>query len=508
MKPPLLPILVLCLSAFASDAQPLPSPGTPLSSDTSAAAYTPDWESLDTRPVPAWFGDAKFGIFIHWGLYSVPAWSPKGTYAEWYEYWLEHKTLFGNGEFTGTEIYDYHRKTYGEAFAYADFAPLFRASDFDADAWAALFRRAGAKYAVLTTKHHEGFALWPSREASQAYGRAWNSLETGPRRDLVGEYAAALRRQGLKVGCYFSLREWNNPLYTPRTMDTFYERHFLPQLQDLVTRYEPDLVWADGPDALDDQTWQVERTLAWLYSESPVRDSIVVNDRWANNTGGRHGDFYTREYSSGTPAAGKPWEECRGIGFSFGLNRNEDLEDYALPQALVLTLVNTVSQGGNLLLGIGPDANGKIPPLMQERLVQMGDWLRVNGEAIYGTRPWKRPFQWSEGDRTWKPAGKHYVGGNEILRQTTAPEPGHAVKQAFFTRRGDTVYAILPVYPRQVLRLEGVKATPATRIALLGSDREVGWEQQGEDLLVRLPQLRCDEMPCSYAWTLRLEAVD
>lgn len=110
----------------------------------------------------------------------------------------------------------------------------------------------------------------------------------------------------------------------------------------------------------------------------------------------------------------KPWEECRGMGFSFSYNQNEDIEDYSSPQGLILTLVNIVSKGGNLLLGIGPNGNGKIPPIMQERLLQMGEWLKVNGEAIYDTYKWKQSEQWSEGDRNWKDKGKHYVGGNSI----------------------------------------------------------------------------------------------
>lgn len=296
---------------------------------------------------------------------------PKGTYSEWYKYWLDRKTLLGNGDFTGTEVYDYHKKMYGEDFTYADFAPMFKAMSYDANEWADLFKRAGAKYIVLTTKHHEGFALWPSKEASKSYGRPWNSMEIGAHRDLVGEYVNALRKTDLKVGCYFSLREWDNPLYNRETMDLFYERHFFPQLKDLVNNYKPDLIWADGPDSMNDKIWQVERTLSWLYSESPVKDSIVVNDRWANNTGRKHGDYYTREYSNTNSTYNKPWKECRGIGFSFGFNQNEDLEDYTLPQALVLTLVNVVSQGGNLLLGIALMQTEK-SPIMQERLLQIG----------------------------------------------------------------------------------------------------------------------------------------
>lgn len=466
-----------------------------------------DWASIDKRPIPEWFEDAKFGIFIHWGIYSVPMWSPKGTYEEWYKYWLDNKTLFGNGDFTGTEIYDYHTKMYGEDFDYARFAPMFKAMDYDASQWAQLFQKSGAKYVVLTTKHHDGFALWPSKEASAGYGRPWNSMEVGAKRDLVGEYVEALKKTDIKVGCYFSLREWGNPLYTPETMDLYLERHHYPQLKDLVTRYEPDLIWSDGPDQMDENTWKVKDFLTWLYFESPVKDKIVVNDRWARWSNKFHGDYYTREYSTKDMPQDKPWEECRGMGFSFAYNQNEDLEDYASPQGLILTLANVVSKGGNLLLGIGPNGNGKIPPIMQERLLQMGKWLEINGEAIYNTRAWKRSEQWSEGDKNWKDKTKHYVGGDAILKQTVDPDPGYAVKEAFFTQKGNTVYAILPQYPKQQFIWKGVRATPETKISMLGLNEDIKWEQQGNNLVVTLPKLSFDEVPCLYAWTLKAEHI-
>ena len=150
-----------------------------------AQAYQPTWESLDSRPVPSWFKEAKLGIFIHWGPYSVPAWSPKGTYSEWYQYWLQTKGLFGNGNFSGTEVYDYHTRTYGKDFSYYQFGELFTAHHFDAQEWADLIEKSGAKYMIITSKHHDGFCLWPNETANQSWGRKWNSKETGPKRDLL-----------------------------------------------------------------------------------------------------------------------------------------------------------------------------------------------------------------------------------------------------------------------------------------------------------------------------------
>jgi len=168
--------------------------------------YQPTWESLDSRPIPEWFQDAKFGIFIHWGPYSVPAWSPKGTYTEWYQYWLQGKSLFGNGNFKGDEVAVHHEKTYGKDFTYYDFGEEFKADLFNPDEWAQLIENSGAKYTVLTTKHHDGFTLWPSKEANDR-GFAWNSVDIGPKHDLVGELTTAVNKTNVKMGLYYSLYE-------------------------------------------------------------------------------------------------------------------------------------------------------------------------------------------------------------------------------------------------------------------------------------------------------------
>lgn len=462
-----------------------------------------DWIAIDSRKIPRWFTDAKFGIFIHWGLYSVPAWSPKGTYSEWYRYWCDNDTLFGNGDFTGHEIKEYNELTYGKDFPYEGFAPMFKAQDFDAGELADLIKESGAKYAVLTSKHHDGYALWPSMEASRDYGRPWTSTEIGPMRDLVKEYSDSLRDRGIKVGTYLSLREWNNPMYTQENIDEYVIRHFHPQVKDLISNYHPDILWTDGPDKFDENQWRVHDMLTWIYNESPVKDSIVINDRSARWSGKRHADFLCREYSNRAMSPDKPWEECRGIGFSFGYNKNEDIQDYASPMGLIHTLINVVSAGGNLILGIGPDSNGKIPPIMQERLLQIGDWLKVNGEAIYGTKPWKNREQWSEGDRNWQPKGKMYVSGDAILHQTVRPDSGYAVKEVFFTHKGNDLYAILPQYKIGEFVIRDIESTPSG-ITLLGFDSKLTWRKDGTDIIVELPPMIYGEQPCEYAWTLKL----
>ena len=447
--------------------------------------YQPNWESLDTRPTPAWFADAKFGIFIHWGPYSVPAWSPKGTYSEWYQYWMQTKKLFGNGDFKGDEVYNYHVKTYGEDFDYYRFAEYFKADLFDPDEWAALFEKAGAKYVVLTSKHHDGFTLWPNEEANDR-GFAWNSLETGAKRDLLGDLSEAVKKTDIKMGLYYSLYEWFHPWWQ-YDRQRFVTDHFHPQFKDLVESYQPDIVWGDGEWSMTADEWKTPELMAWLFNESSVKDKIVINDRWGKGIRKKHGGYFTTEYEAGA-SFDKPWEECRGMGFSFGYNQNEDAEDYNSPQTLVLMLVDVVSNGGNLLLDIGPDGRGNIPVIMQERLLQMGRWLNINGEAIYATKTWKKPFQWSDdGKRDFKPEEQHYTGGEFILKQTVDPEPGYAVKEAFFTQKGRNLYTITPKWPGKQLLIRDVNATPGSKVTLLSTQEVLTWENQGKDLLIKMP---------------------
>jgi alpha-L-fucosidase len=445
--------------------------------------YRPDWKSLDSRPVAPWFEDAKFGIFIHWGVYSVPAWSPRGTYSEWYQYWLQEKKVFGNGKYSGTEVYDYHVKNFGEDVTYYDLAKYFKADLYDPEAWTRLFERAGAKYIVVTSKHHDGYTMWPNVQANDR-GFPWNSVDVGPHRDLLGELEQAIRKTDIKFGIYYSLYEWYHPLWR-MDREKFVTEHFIPQFKDLINNYKPDIIWPDGEWEMTSEAWHTPELLAWLFNESPVAQTIVINDRWGKGCRKKHGGYYTTEYEAGADFD-KPWEECRGMGFSFGYNRAEDMEDYNSAKALVLLLVDVVSRGGNLLLDIGPTAHGKIPVIMQERLVQMGNWLKVNGEAIYGTRKWEKAVQWSEGDRNFKPA-QHYLGGDYILKQTVDPEPGYAVKELFFTRKNSDLFAISPRWPGKELVVKGVRGRAGMQVTLLGYDGTLSWENRGEELVVKMP---------------------
>lgn len=433
--------------------------------------YQATWASLDSRPVPAWFEDAKFGIFIHWGLFSVPAWAPTNVslyekYSEWY--WMR---LADPKSETHKNFLQFHKSTYGDHFKYQDFVKDFTCELFDPDAWANVFLESGAKYVVLTSKHHEGFTLWPSAQAWN-----WNAKDVGPHRDLAGDLTKAVKAKGLKMGFYYSLYEWFNPLYHA-DINKYVDQHMLPQMKDLVTRYQPDVLWTDGEWDHTSDVWKSPEFLMWLYNESPVKQSVVVNDRWGKETRSAHGGIYTTEYDQvhDKSALGKqiahPWEECRGIGGSFGYNRNEDLDDYSTSEQLIHILIDKVARGGNLLLNIGPTADGRIPVIMQQRLADMGKWLQVNGEAIYGTRRWEQA-----------PA---------ITQETSV----------FFTRKGNDLYIICTRFPEKEIIITDVKK-PDT-VSMLGYNGKVNYSHK-ESLKISIPAFAPDKLPCQYAWVFKV----
>jgi len=466
--------------------------------------YEPAWESIDSRPIPTWYQDAKFGIFITWGIYSVPAWSPTGTYSEWYQYWLVKKSLAAKGRtFKGSEVFDYHAKKYGESFPYSDFVKDFTADLFNPAEWADLFEKSGAKYVVLTTKHHDGFCLWPSETANKTWGIAWNSVSAGPHRDLVGELSQAVRKTPVKMGLYYSLYEWFNPLYTA-DVNRYVSEHMHPQFKDLITKYHPSVIWSDGDWDHADTTWRSPELLAWVFNESGSGEDVVINDRWGKDMRYHHGGVYSPEYNPSFESD-HTWEECRGMGYSFGYNRQEDAGDYISPQTIILMLSDIVSRGGNLLLDIGPDATGKIPPIMQDRLLEVGKWLKVNGEAIYGTRRWTRNCQWSAGDHTYTLEAQKAAGTGFILKQTVAPDQGKAVKEILFTTKGNCLYCIMPKYPRESIEIRDFYPPASAKITLLGTGKPLNWARTQTGIRVEVPAMIPGEIPCQWAWTLKIE---
>jgi alpha-L-fucosidase len=448
--------------------------------------YEPTLESVQQHPVPDWFHDAKLGIFIHWGLYSVPAWAPptgelgkvdwdvwftNNPYAEWY---------LNTIRIEGSPSHQHHVDTYGEDHSYFDFVPTFNEAvlKWDPGAWADLFRQVGARYVVLTTKHHDGFLLWPS-EHPNPFREQYHA-----QRDLVGDLTEAVRAQGMKMGLYYSggidwtfnetviqdMRDIRAAVPQGEEYITYADSHW----RELIAHYKPSLMWNDiaYPAAAD-----LDALFAHYYNSVPEG---VINDRFTQHfdfsqgqvAGSRHYDFRTPEYASFDEIAEVKWEATRGIGYSFGYNRNEGSEHYLSAEELVRSFVDIVSKNGNLLLNVGPMADGTIPAPQRERLEGLGRWLATNGEAIYRTRPWVT----AEG-RT--------AGGDDIR----------------FTRGRDSLYAILmDAPPERRVAIEGLQAADGTTVSLLGHEEPLTWEQQGETLVVALPA----HLPPSPAYALAI----
>ena len=441
--------------------------------------YEANWLSVDQRATPQWFTDAKFGIFIHWGLYSVPAWAPTGKsintfdkYAEWY--WFRIGNSYDKEVKDSTQIQNlfqgHHKRVWGEQFKYPDFASLWKAEFFDPEQWARIIKNSGAKYVVLTSKHHDGFALWPSKQSWN-----WNSVDVGPHRDICASVTKAVKAQGLHMGLYYSLYEWYNPLYQSN-FSKYVDDYMLPQLKDLVVRYQPDIVWTDGAWDHSSEEWKSTDFLAWLYNESPVKSTVVVNDRWGKETRSKHGDFFTTEYDHGHDRADSlkyhAWEECRGVGGSFGYNQNENLEDYQTPEALIHTLIQKVAAGGNLLLNVGPTASGQIPVIMQQRLSEIGDWLKINGEAIYETGIWD---------------------SNSL--NSTNPN-------LYFTSKPNTVYIITTKWLTDEITLEGV--TDVVAAELLGYKGKIKFKERNNQFSIIPPTIHPQLLKTNYAWVYKL----
>ncbi len=453
-----------------------------------AQQYEANWASLNKRQIPAWFHQDKFGIFIHWGVYSVPSYAPVipnsgNSYAEWYWYRLNEKQK----DFTA-----FHDKNYGADFKYPQFESQFKAEMFNPQQWADVFKKSGARYVVLTSKHHEGYCLWNNEDADRDWQRPWNAVTGTPKRDLLGDLTTAVRDAGLKMGYYYSLYEWFNPLWK-QDKKRFVSEHMFPQFKDLVTKYKPSVIFSDGEWDLSDTAWRSPELLAWLFNESPVAKDVVINDRWGSNTRGKNTGctYTTSEYGSGMDP-NVIWEESQGIGHSYGYNRNEKLEDYKTSHDLILMLVDIVSRGGNLLLDIGPTADGRIPVIMQQRLTDIGNWLQTNGEAIYGTEAYKQSYQWSEGKRPQK-KGESFMAGYNIAQQVK-PSKDMAHIEAFFTTKGKDLFCTFPSYSRQ-LRIRNFKPSAGTRASILGIKKSLSIKNAGNDCIIDASQIQPGEIP-------------
>lgn len=438
--------------ATASVAASLPGCGGGKESIPPVAKFQPNWGSIQTHEVPSWFHDAKLGIFVHWGLYSVPAWAtPLGELGQ-----IEWTKWFRNNPYSewymntlridGSPTQEFHRKTYGEDFGYMDFVPQFNEAvqEWSPTDMAKLFADAGARYVVLTTKHHDGFTLWPSEIENPNLPADRRSSS----RDIVGELTSAVKAANMRMGFYYSGGlDWS---FNPEPIETVEQvygtiiqtREFADYVdahwRELIRRYDPTILWNDigYPEQAD-----LANIVADFYNTHP--DGLINNRFEIGKEGAprRHHDFETPEYAKMNEITDYKWETCRGLGYSFGYNRVETDEHTIGEAELIHLLVDIVSKNGNLLLNAGPMVDGTIPQLQASRLKALGAWLSTNGEAIYGTRPWERP------------AGE--------------TDDGIPVR---FTAKDDAVYAILLGQPtaESISLSLGVQAA-VSDVALLGS---------------------------------------
>jgi alpha-L-fucosidase len=468
--------------------------------------FRADWESLQRYEAPDWYRDAKFGIFIHWGVYSVPAYAN-----EWYP-----RNMYE----PGFDAYKHHIATYGpqDKFGYKDFIPMFKAERYDPAAWAELFKKAGAKYVVPVAEHHDGFAMYESGLSD------WTAAKMGPHRDLIGDLAKAVRSAGLHFGLsshrvehnfflgvgraipsdvndpqyaafYGPAHHWlTNKQGTPLDNDFTYvssawANDWLARGAELVDKYHPDIVYFD-----------------WWIGQASIRPNLIrfaafyynSSQKYSNHAGVINYKDYAMQEHAGVLDIERgqlgdlrplPWQTDTSVGNkSWGYIKDETFKS---PEFVVHQLIDIVSKNGNLLLNIGPRSDGTIPDEVQRVLLDVGAWLSLNGDAIYGTRPWK---VYGEGPTKVAAGSFHDV-------DTT----NYTSEDFRFTTKGDVLYAIGLAWPTKqdviIRSLAPAAGTePVQSVALLGSDARPQFQQRADGLHVQLPS----EAPSKYAYVLRL----
>lgn len=372
----------------------------------------------------SWFRKSRYGMFVHANIATVPAFAPLHEYADWYWGFLETKPdIVLHPTCPMPEIVAWHEEQFGKR-GFDEFIPKLTFDRFDADEYAQLLDDAGMRYLVHVTKHHDGFCWWDASHTAR------NSMQLGPKRDVVAELADAVRRRGHQFGCYYSLLDWSHADYPDpqRYVDDFMR----PQIRELVERFEPALLWGDGHWGHPGGHWRadaiVDETRAYAAAHG---FETVFNDRFFASDP----DFVTFEYDVPASAPDRPWEVCRGLGSSFCVNRNETIDDFLSAAEIVAMLVETVAKGGNFLLNIGPNADGTIPDDQARLLRESGEWIRAHADAIHDSTPFDVP---GAGGRWFTRTGD-VVHAFDLL---SAPEPvfaGVAGVVAVTTPAGETV---------------------------------------------------------------------
>jgi alpha-L-fucosidase len=486
------------------------------------------WASVEKHyRVPEWFLDAKFGIFIHWGVYSVAA-----RQSEWYPRHM----------YSTPGIADWHRAQFGpqDRFGYKDMVPLFKAEKFDPQAWAALFKKSGAKYVVPTAEHHDGFALYDSALTK------WDAKDMGPKRDLIGELAAAVRKQGLHFGVSnHRIEHWNfmfpqldipNDLFDPAFADFYgppqpprvrdqagdaevmqgraapqspeFLEEWLLRCQELIDKYQPEMLYFDNgvnsraldPIKLRLAAYYYNRAAEWGLQVSVATKGYHAKDGPAY----LHGSILDFERGHPSERLDIPWQTDTTVHHRWGY-----LEDtlYRSTGTLVRELIDNVSKGGNLLLNFAPMADGTFPEEQVALLLGMGEWLRINGDAIYGTRPWKKfgegPSRLANPDKLPERDRIHREAVGDIWL------PSYTAKDFRFTKKGAVLYAIAMNWPASGQAVIASLARGAdlqgeiTQVKLLGHAEPLAFTRDADGLKIILPAVR----PCLHAYAFAIEGL-
>jgi len=455
--------------------------------------YKADWKSLEKHTAaPEWFRDAKIGIYWHWGVYSVPAYGN-----EWYPKWMHTKK--GRRSY-----YQHHVETYGEPdkFGYHDFVPMFKAEHFDADEWAELLKKAGAQYAGPVCEHHDGFSMWASALTP------WNAGAVGPKRDITGELARAIRKRGMKFVTTFHhertrtwyprVEGWPTTSDDPKLQllymnipEELFNRIFQAKLGEVIDKYQPDLIWFDGQMTQIKEPYHLQ-FLAYYFNSAKEwgKDVVVTTKKRQYPPEISVEDFEKGRMNRLTDFC---WltDDTISTG-SWCYTKNLRIKPTS---EVVHALIDIVSKNGCLLLNISPKSDGTIPGNQREVLLGMGQWLKVNGEAIYSTRPW---LTFGEGPTR---LGK---GGGFVRRVT------YSAADIRYTRSkdGKAIYAIALGWPEGdsvTLTATKVEHAEGGKVILLGHDKPLKHGiNEARQLVIEIPSLNEDQRPCKYAYTFKL----
>ncbi len=464
--------------------------------------YESTWTSLSKHQTPQWYKDAKFGIYTHWGIYSVPAKGPNGS---WYEHFMY---------ISGSEQNKYHIENYGppEKFGYKDFIPMFKAEKFNADEWADLFQKSGAQFAGPVAIHHDGFAMWDTKYSE------WNAAKMGPHKDVVGELERAIKKRGMKfLTSFHHIEHWwfvptwdqrydtNNPAYKEfygPIHDSFrdsptdeYLTSWKDKVIEVIDNYDPDIIWFDTGLGSVREDYR-KQMIAYFYNKALERNKEVVLNYKGN------------DISPGIGVVDLELAQMRKMTY-YNWITDTSVDDqgawgyvkeanYKSVNNLVDNLIDRVSKNGYLLLNVGPKADGSIPEEVKEQLLGIGNWLKINGEAIYSTIPWTIA---EEGPTKLKSDASF---NNEEKFEYTSQD-------IRFTTKDNILYAICLDWPGEKIIIKslstfvhedfvGIYKEEIKSVSMLGDGKELEWVMDKEGMIIKLPL----EKPCNYAFVFKI----